>query len=493
MLLLAGIIVVAAVARFRGLGAESIWFDEWSTLQAVGRKLPDTLTYVAEREGSPPGYFLVAWLWSRVVGNGDGAMRALSAIAGTLVVPVAYATAWELIRSRMAARVVAVLVAVHPLLVWYSQEARPYSLLTLAGALSLLFFARSWARGSRTDLWIWGACAAAAVSVHYFAVFLVISEAAALVLRHRKQWRRIALALLPTLAVGLALVPVVLEQRRHAENQSWITGFALADRLEDAGRTVLVGPNPWSDRLWLLVAVVALVALLAGVWSRTTGRGETVLAVGLGAGAALLPLVALVVGVDMFLGRYVIAAVIPLLIAVGIAVASFPRRWLGVGVAAVLCVTFVSTLVATDREPAQQRPAWGEVARVFKSGDVDQNGGRLLVLNAHGGLAAPLEHYLGRGARRLEPGDETLVSGIDIVVTKGTTAPCSMLIGSACAFVFLGAPLPPPLDSQFTLEQSIELDQFTINRYRADQPIPVTKEDVVRSGEVPDSLVLLRT
>jgi hypothetical protein len=488
---LATIVALAGVVRFWGLGAQSFWFDELSSVRAARRDVAGLLTFVAEREGSPPGYFLVAWAWTNVLGDGEGALRALSALAGIAVVPVVYAVVAELSRRRAAARVAAVLVSLHPLLVWYSQEARPYSLLTLAGALSLLGFARSWTRGRRVDLLLWAVASAAAVGVHYFAAYLVAAEAASLMLRHRRRWKEVGLALVPSLAVGAALVPVVLEQRRHAENQSWITDFSLGDRLLEASRAALVGPNPPDDRLWLVAAVAGAAALVLGARAGQQ-RSLLVLACALGAASALLPLAALAVGVDMFLGRYVIAALLPLLVAVAVASTGAAGRRLGVAGVAVLCATWVVTVVAVAREPAQQRPPWREVAEVFEDGTPTGTGGRLLVLNTHAGLAAPLLHYVDDGARPLGVEDEVEVERIDIVTLEPSTAPCNILVGSACSLVFLGGPLPAALEDRFERQEATEIGQFTVDHFVADRPTRVGKEDVVRPQEVAGSLVVLR-
>jgi uncharacterized membrane protein len=64
----------------------------------------------------------------------------------------------EVGQPRRAARAAALLVAVSPALVWYSQEARPYSLLALFGGLTVLTFLRVWRAGStarRNDLLLW--------------------------------------------------------------------------------------------------------------------------------------------------------------------------------------------------------------------------------------------------------------------------------------------------------------------------------------------------
>ena len=53
----------------------------------------------ARTESTPPLYYALAWLWAKLFGDGEVGLRSLSAIVGTLTVPLAYLTA----RQRLAA------------------------------------------------------------------------------------------------------------------------------------------------------------------------------------------------------------------------------------------------------------------------------------------------------------------------------------------------------------------------------------------------------
>src|SRR5207245_2897434 len=89
--------------------------------------------------------------------------------------------------SERAALIAAALAAVNPYLVWYSQEARSYSLLVLLSALSLLLFARALREPTRRAFVAWGVVSALAVFTHYFAVFLLVPEAAWLIYATRRR------------------------------------------------------------------------------------------------------------------------------------------------------------------------------------------------------------------------------------------------------------------------------------------------------------------
>ena len=484
---LVAIVVLGLGLRLWGLASQSFWYDEWLTTQAASGGLWDAFRHAANREGIPPTYFVLMWGWVRAFGDSEIALRTVSAGFGAATVPVAYAAARELGQRRAVARVAALLVAVNPMLVWYSQEARPYGLLAFLGALSVWAFARARRRGRRNDYLVWGLVSAAAVAVHYFAIFLIPAEAVALALARRRQPRLLALASAPIALVLAALAPFALEQHSHEPNRQWIADFPLADRASEAGRSALVGPSPLDGRLWVVSAItVGLATLVLLARGHRDERSAAALTAGIGAAAVVMPFLAVTFGVDVFLGRYLIAALVPLVLAVAICLATRRASWLGVVAVAVVCVVSLVATAGVALDPELQRPDWRAVAGIFETGGPN----RLLLVNVHGTIASPLLWY-AEDARPLDGGETVSVDEIDVLAAKPTTKPCNILVGRACALIFLGAPLPQPLASVFRLEATHELDQFTVRRYRSAQPIPVTTADLVTSTDLPQALVVV--
>src|SRR4051794_25543224 len=176
--LLIALTLAGAALRFATLDLQSFWYDESVTAGLVHRGLWGVLDRIPGSESTPPLYYVVAWLWTRVFGSGEVGIRSLSALLGTAAIPAFYLAARELARSERVGVGVAALAAFNPLLVWYSQEARAYALVMLLGALSLSFFARL-LRGFETR-WLtwWAVTSSLALTAHYFAGFLVVPEVA---------------------------------------------------------------------------------------------------------------------------------------------------------------------------------------------------------------------------------------------------------------------------------------------------------------------------
>jgi len=354
-------------------------------------------------ESAPPLYYALAWLWTQLTGTGEVGLRSLSALAGVVTVPVAYLLGAEL-RDRRAGLVAAALVAVNPMLLWYSQEARGYALLALLTALAALCFVRALDGAGRRDLVLWGVFSALALATHYFAIFPIAFEAAWLLWRRR----RAALAgIAIVVAAGLALTPLLVHQMAlgHAE---WIGDRSLGHRLWEAGVTFVVGetgdivarPETVQQAALPLLAVLAALALLALRGERLERRaGGTMLA--LAAATVCVP-VALAVAApakDYVLARNLIPALVPLLVAVAIGMSLRRARRAGAVLAAVLVVYSLGFGVWASLSPRVQRPDWRAVAKRLG----EPAAPRAVVLWTLG--AASLRWYLSTGSFQARPSE----------------------------------------------------------------------------------------
>src|SRR5918998_3137267 len=472
---LVGVGLLGVVLRFWGIGDQSIWYDEWFTVKATSSSPVGLVRHVATVEGVGPVYFGALWLWARVVGDGDAALRAFSALAGAATVPVAWAIARELGRPRRVAVGAALLVAANPMLVWYSQEAGPYSRRARAGGGSGRAAGRADRAARRADALWWGAAAAVAVAVHWFALFLVVGEAAGLVLRRRLSRRALAAGVAPLALTLLALAPLFVVQRRHGSNQGWITAFGLRGRVEEAVRIVAAGPSPFAHGHWLAVlGGLALAGVPPGASLDRDDRRAVLALGGVATVAVGLPFVALALGTDAIIGRYLLGAVVPLLVGIAVALLAPTRPWPGAIAVAAVVALWVASDVATVRDPVRQRPDWRAIAEVAATGDP----ATVLVVDSHGALSLPLARYLPDGEVLSE--DRTVaVTEIDVLLPRRSRVPCDFLVGRACALLFLGAAASPVPNGSFRLAERVLLDQFVVERYRSDRPVRMGRGDLL--------------
>ena len=361
--LLGALMLGGAALRFSTLDLQSFWHDEAVTVgRVLAPGLGATLGHVPSSEATPPLYYALAWLWTKVFGSGEVGIRSLSALFGTATIPVAWWAGRALV-SRAAGLGAAALVAVSPYMVWYSQEARAYALLVLLCAASLGFFAEAMRRQGGRSLGWWAVVSALALLTHYFAIFVVAPEAAILLWLLPERRRAVAAATAGVAVVGAALIPLAVHQADRGHD-GWIAQISLGTRIKDTGRQFLLGYSGSPSRA--LSVVVALLALGAGGLAlrhalRSRDRGWW-LVLAIAVAALALPLAAKAVGADYVFHRNLIGAWAPLALVVGTA-AAVPR--FGPLALAGLCAALLALTIAVDVDTKLQRADWRSVARAI--------------------------------------------------------------------------------------------------------------------------------
>jgi len=122
---------------------QSLWLDEAiSALAVQNHSLTSLVGEYLVGDFSPPLYFVIQWFWVRATGTSELMLRLPSVLYGVGTVYFSYLIAKIYVKSKKSkfAELVALIVAVSPLLVYYSQEARMYSLAALVVTLSIYFF-----------------------------------------------------------------------------------------------------------------------------------------------------------------------------------------------------------------------------------------------------------------------------------------------------------------------------------------------------------------
>ena len=308
-------------------------------------------------------------------GHGEAGLRSFSALVGVAVIPVAYGAAAKLV-SRRAGLIVAALAACNPFLIWYSQEARSYSLLVLFSSCALLAFAYARADPRPRPLALWVLACALALTTHYYAVVVVVPQAAWLLWEHRRT-RAVLIALGAVGLCGLALIPLAISQSGTG-NDSWIARSPLGVRLRQIIPQFLIGTNaPERQLLKFIAFAVAALGLGMLVWARRSGPGAgsgaerrgALIAGGLALAGFGLALLFVAAGIDTLITRNIIGLWLPAAVVVGgglSAIGGGPRlRALGVAATAGLCVIGIVATVAIATERSMQRPDWRYVSRAL--------------------------------------------------------------------------------------------------------------------------------
>src|SRR4029079_13021536 len=126
-------------------------------------------------EITPPLFFVFAWASSKLGSNPEW-LRLPSLLAGTASIPLLYLVGKRLL-GRADAVGAAALVALSPFMIYYSTEARAYSLMIFFLIVSTLALLRALA-GRGTGWWIvYALASAAAMYSHYTASFPLLAQA----------------------------------------------------------------------------------------------------------------------------------------------------------------------------------------------------------------------------------------------------------------------------------------------------------------------------
>ncbi len=368
---LAGLTAAAASIRFFPLGIQSFHHDEVITvMRVIPGSFGHMLHEVKASESNPPLYYVLAWGWAKAFGRDEVGIRSLSALLGTLTVPLGYPIGKQL-ASRRVGLILTGILAFNPMLIWYSQEARSYALLILFGALSFLFFVRALDTRRGRDVALWAVTSALAMGSHYFAFFAVGVEAVWLAVALRDRWKVVFPGLALVGAVGASLLPLIAAQA-NPKHIGWIAEGALSTRFFQTGVSFLIGETghvigePPRVHYAVLPAIgvgVAALALLV-IGSRRERRGAALgLAVGIGVPA--LAAVAALIGKDYVVERNLLPALVPLAAVVALGLGAVRARLVGVLVAVALCSYWLAFDIYVTQTPNLQRLDFREAAAVL--------------------------------------------------------------------------------------------------------------------------------
>ncbi|MFL5910796.1 MAG: phospholipid carrier-dependent glycosyltransferase [Gaiellaceae bacterium] len=453
---LAGIVVLAAALRFSTLGVQSYWLDESYSAHIAGLAFKDVFIQVKSNEGNPPLYYYLAYLWRHVFGVSEFSLRSLSALFGTATVPAAFYAGRYLLASERAGLVTALLTALNPWLIWYSQEARSYILLVFFSAVALAFFARALRTSEPRDVVLWAGASILAVCSHYFAAFTILPEAAWLwwVLRgNRRDLKPFYLSFAGVAVVGLLLLPFALVQNR-GNQRSFIHALPRGTRLEDIVRHPLAGELGGPVHGFVqAAAVLSLVSIALLVWrGGVLEKLGAAVAAGIVIGSLVIPfVVSFVPSVDFFFARNSLAVVLPMLIVIAAGLSVQRGGWIA-GLALVgLCALWMAVNIAVPLDKKLQRDDWRGAAQAL--GPVTSP---RVVATAPDFLRLPLVTYLHHTV--LLPAGGTVAAEVDVVRLRRSTQAVTV----------------PLAIKGFTPAAVQRTPSYELLRYRSARPVLVT-------------------
>lgn len=220
-------ILIGAFLRFYRLGYQSIWGDEAMTLQkyASGETLSQVVSAIWRNAFHPPLYFIIVHYWY-MLGHSEFIMRFPSAVFGIASIPVMYLLVRRIF-GPTAAGLSALVLALSPFHIWYSQEARMYTLQVLLMLCSMLFFVRAWQTRRPLDFALYVVITSLGLYTHIGTIFLVISQGVFVFCAIIKDWRRNIAWIGVQAMVLMAFMPWILQFLAVRSTHSGVTAIGF--------------------------------------------------------------------------------------------------------------------------------------------------------------------------------------------------------------------------------------------------------------------------
>jgi 4-amino-4-deoxy-L-arabinose transferase-like glycosyltransferase len=376
---LGAVTLLALALRIVGID-QTLYSDEDFTFNIVrDGGLGHVFDRVYHTSITPPFHYVVAWLSVQYGGDESVLVRMPSLLCGTALVPLVFVLARR-IGGSLVGLLAALLVALSPFAIWYSDEARAYALMMFLVALSTLAMLRAVEGGGRRWWVLYGASACLALYSHYTAVFVVAAEALWALWVHRERMRPLLYTQAAIAVAYLPWVPGFLEQRKNKVGIEVISAAAdlTAGRVFGLPLRTVVG-HPYygfpvfpGTKGWLLVAVVVVLIVVVAA-TRTAALRELVPSLRSEWGLTIILVLATPIGLllysavssSLFIPRNLSASMPALAIAFAFVLqrlAAAAPRWLGVAGVAVF-IGVMAMVSGQSLEAKYRRPPYREAAR----------------------------------------------------------------------------------------------------------------------------------
>ncbi len=305
--------LISLVLRVVAINSQSFWYDEAVSAGLAASSYTDLFHGRAWDNGNPPAHSICAKAWADMFGLSEISLRSLSVVCGVFTVPLLALLGRRLLGSGVGL-LAAGLLAISPLEIELSNEARSYALLHLLAVANTWFFV-VWVQGRRlTDLILYGMTAALGWYTHYYAPALQLAHAMALATL--PQFRKLLIPWIGTMIVAVLLwspwVPVFLQQIRMPGNlvrvpgESWVIQFLATPITFGLGRTFAWRDSPrWMLGVASFGVLITLVFPVAiGIMHASRRRFAVALLSGWFLLPILIPLIVALLGKPIYSHRY---------------------------------------------------------------------------------------------------------------------------------------------------------------------------------------------
>lgn len=168
---LGAVLILGLSLRLLAACQKDFWFDEAVSFAFARQSLPDLLT-AAAADNHPPFYYLFLHFWMKL-NRSEFFLRLPSIVFGTTSVCLVYLLGKKL-AGKKAGLLSSTLFALSPLHVYFSAEARMYSLLTFLILIGFYSFLKILKKPTFLSGLLFTACCLASLYTHYFSIIFFL-------------------------------------------------------------------------------------------------------------------------------------------------------------------------------------------------------------------------------------------------------------------------------------------------------------------------------
>jgi Predicted membrane protein len=344
-------------------------------------------------EFNPPLFYWMEHVML-VFGNSEAILRFVPALMGVLSIPVFYLVGKEFL-DRNTGLIAAAACAVSPFLIYYSQEARAYSVMLFFVAIATLFFLKAMKSGDRIQWILFGVFSALAFWTHFYAFVMI----AALVLYALIVWApkiRTELQNLKMLLLGIGVLIVLSLPLILVTVQLFITRTASAPTYGIQGLEII--PQTFSqisgfNELVMILFVVLFAIGIVQAFLIERNKGIFLLVI-----TVLTFVISFILSFKMpMLPRYLIFLSLVFFIGIAVSYRTLYSLWgsrtIVYGFVALLCILGIAALAASGYYTGYSKNDW----RGFSQELSDRTSTGDIIVTVPAYMASPLDYYYSAG------------------------------------------------------------------------------------------------
>ena len=390
------ILFLGAIMRFYGLGKENFWIDEGVTVYNAHQsiihnfKWSFTLAYL-------PLYHMILSAWEKVFGLSEFSMRSLSSVFGILSIFMIYEIA-AFMYGKKVGMYAALILALSPFHVYYSQEARVYTLFVFTALISIYYYLKYIKNHDKKDLIYYIISSIALLNIFNTAIFILAFQNIHYFLFIRK---RILKWILTQSFIGLFFLPIfiltlkmlqVISESLFVEKPSLMT-LAKTFYMFSAGLTfntkALIAGGILSMIFFLLIIYVVKDEIRNMIKKKYKGLEKTSFLVLWGVFPIFLLSLQSYILTSLYFEKYVIASSAAMYIFAALAISRLKNSYRIFALAAIVLLSCVILIIDFK---TNNKGDWYGVANFVKESKNESDG---MIINARRSLY-PFMYYFDR-------------------------------------------------------------------------------------------------